>query len=109
MRLREGDTISKAKAQNAAAEINNSLLSSTHRCFAAIHLMWSSNVNVALSLGSLDAEDAAEDPADGEWTVTWRHRESSLSVTTSTSWRNPTKVATPQPSRVESGSTSTIW
>jgi hypothetical protein len=35
--------------------------------------------------------------------------ESSLSVTTSRSCRNPTKVATPQPKRVASGSTRTIY
>jgi len=67
-------------------------------CFAAIHLMWSSNMNLALS-----------------WTrrtlfwalcliVIWRDRESSLSALTSTSWRKATNLAIPQPRRLVSGS-----
>ena len=40
--------------------------------------------------------------------IKYTNLESSLSLTTSKSWRNPAKMATPQPKRVASGSTKTI-
>lgn len=69
------------------------------RCFAAMHRMWSSKMNLADRMGLRLAEPPPR------WIVKWRQRESSLSPTTSTSCKSPTSFATPQPSRFESGST----
>ena len=82
------------------------------RCLAAMQRMWSSNVKVADNRGTVreagTCKEATPDDDLGLCTVTWRHLESSLSVTTSKSCKNPTKVATPHPRRVASGSTNTI-
>ena len=64
-------------------------------CLAARLRMWSSKVKVALKSGAF--RDLYELCDLGLWTVTWRHLESSWSVTTSKSCKNPTKVATPHP------------
>uniref|UniRef100_A0A6B0UVQ6 Putative secreted protein n=1 Tax=Ixodes ricinus TaxID=34613 RepID=A0A6B0UVQ6_IXORI len=80
------------------------------RCLAAMHRMWSSNKNRAASSGTPRpaAPLAAEPPvAPRPCTVMCRHRLSSLSPVTSMSCKNPTNLATPQPSRLESGSTRT--
>lgn len=61
--------------------------------------MWSSNTNFADRIGFRLVV------APPRCTVMWRHLESSLSPSTSTSCRKPTSFAIPHPSRFESGST----
>lgn len=58
------------------------------RCLAAIHRMWSSNMNFADRIGVRFVV------APPRWMVICKQRESSLSPVTSTSWRNPTNLAT---------------
>lgn len=70
-----------------------------NRCLAAMQRIWSSNINLADKIGERLVV------APPRWIVMWRQRESSLSPVTSTSCRNPTSFAIPQPSFFESGST----
>lgn len=58
------------------------------RCFAAIHRIWSSNMNFADKMGVRFVV------APPRWIVMCKQRESSLSPFTSTSWRKPTNLAT---------------
>lgn len=74
-------------------------------CLAAIHRILSSKTNLADNSGTLFAELLES----GLCIVMCKHRESSLSPATSMSCKNPTSLATPQPNRLVSGSTSINW